>query len=437
MTEMFIKGEKMQRLVLVVFTLLFAIPALSNAGTVSSRYDVTFGGFVKYDLGWSSQNMPGDPPGAYRSSTSTRAVFGDEYGNTFASGAETRLNFLIKGPDLWGARTSAFIGGDFRGVDTGNSYGGFQIRHAFMTLNWPGGSELMIGQNWQQWGMPYYLAAIGANDFGMYNRGVRQPQVAFRYSFTKEFNAMAGVISATDAYGTTRGYNDDYARSSWPGLMGEVAYWTDRCGRIGSNNLKLALGGYFGKEKVTGPDAADDSNIKDDTIDAWQAAFRYSVPIVPEKQGNKQMGLLLNGNFFIGQDGGGAGGLLSRDLGSGTYTFTPVGGDWWAASPVYFGLFAQASWWLTNDLQINAMYGYLERNFSAGARNGLRNLLNMQQSYAANILWDTNESIRFGLQWMRIFTSYNGVNPGTGTGPGMAGRTGIVDQYRLAAWYFF
>jgi len=219
--------------------------------------------------------------------------------------------------------------------------------------------------------------------------------------------------------------------------MGEIAYWTDRCGKIGPHNMKLALGGYFGKEKVTGLDVADASNIKDNTIDAWQATFRYSVPIVPERQGNKQMSLLLNGNFFIGQDEGGAGGLLSRDFGSGTYTFTPVGGDWWAASPAYFGLFAQASWWLTNDLQFNAMYGYLERNFSAGARNGLRDLVNMQQSYAANILWDANQAIRFGLQWMRIFTSYNGVNPGTGIGPGMAERTGTVDQYRLGVWYFF
>jgi hypothetical protein len=43
------------------------------------------------------------------------------------SGAETRFNFLIKGPDLWGAKTSAFIEGDFRGTSTGNQYGGFQL----------------------------------------------------------------------------------------------------------------------------------------------------------------------------------------------------------------------------------------------------------------------------------------------------------------------
>jgi hypothetical protein len=250
----------MKKIVLGVLGLFLIIPVLSGAGSLSSRYDVIFGGFVKYDLGWSSQNMPGDPPGAYRSSTSTRAVFGDEFSNTFQSAGETRFNFLVKGPDLWGARTSAFIEGDFRGVDTGNQYGGFQLRHAFMTLKW-NSAELMIGHNWQQWGMPYYGAWIGAYDFAMYNRGVRQPQAAFRYFFTKEFNAMAGIIAATDAYGATRQYNDGYARSNWPGLMGEIAYWSDRCGKIGPHNLKFALGGYFGKDKVVDVDLANTSTF--------------------------------------------------------------------------------------------------------------------------------------------------------------------------------
>jgi len=426
----------MVRSVLVVCAVCLLVPIALHARGITSRYDVTFGGYVKYDFGWSSQNTSADPAGAYRTSTLSRVVLGDEYGNTFMSGAETRFNFLIKGPDLWGAKTSAFIEGDFRGVDTDNRYGGFQIRHAFLTLSWRK-AELMIGQNWQQWGMPYYVAAIGANDFAMYNRGVRQPQVAFRYLFTKELNAMFGAISATDAYGVIRGYNDGYAISDWPGLMGEFAYWTDRAGRIGPHNMKFALGGYFGRHKEPGTDPADRSRIKDDTLNAWQATFRYSVPIIAERRGSKQMGLLLNGSFFIGQDSGGAGNFLSRDADSGTYTFTSRTGDWWTEAPQYFGLFSQASWWLTNALSVNGIYGYVKRNFSSASRNGLPNLVNMQQSYAASILWDANESIRFGLQWMRIFTSYNGPGGGVGAGAGLAQSTGVIDQYRVGAWYFF
>jgi hypothetical protein len=226
-----------RKLIVSIFVFCLMLPVLANAGSMSSRYDVTFGGFVKYDLGWNDQNNHADPVVPSRSSSSALKLLADEYSNTFQTAAETRFNFLVKGPELFGARTSAFIEGDFRGVTTGNAYGGFMLRHAFMTLNWSS-AELMIGQNWQQWGMPYYGAWIGTSNYTQFLRGIRTPQIAFRYFFTKEFNAMVGVTSATEWSGTgtapyVRQLNDDKARSDWPGLMGEIAYWSDRCGRSG------------------------------------------------------------------------------------------------------------------------------------------------------------------------------------------------------------
>lgn len=429
----------MKKLVLVLLAVFIVIPALSNAGSVSSRYDVTFGGFVKYDLGYSTQNIHADPAFAQRSSSDTLVSRADEYGNTFATGGESRFNFLVKGPDLWSAKTSAFIEGDFRGTTTQNQNGGFQLRHAFMTLNWQS-AELMIGQNWQQWGVPYYGAMIGSNDYAQYLKGIRTPQMALRYFFTKEFNAMFGITSATEWAGATRQYNDDYARSSWPGVMGELAYWSDRCGKIGPNNLKFALGGVFGRESKTYGVTTDDiGSVKDDTINAWITAFRYSVPIIPEKQGNKAMALLLNGNFFYGQNVGGNNWMSpgKPNPSNGSY-FRNASFD--AAAPTVFGLYTQASFWFTNNLWINGMYGYLKYNYSGYARDIQPNNINMMQTYAVNLLWDANQAIRFGLQWMTMFTGFN--RPGLGAtngvvGTGNADRTGQVDQYRFAAWYFF
>ena len=429
----------------LLLALLLLIPALSNAGSVSSRYDVTFGGFVKFDAGWASQNTDADMYVAQRSSTSGKDYLRDKYSNTFMTGGETRLNFLVKGPDLWGAKTSAFIEGDFRGVSTGNSYGGFQLRHAFMKMNWDS-AELMIGQNWQQWGMPYYPAEIGFNDFSTYLKGLRMPQIAFRYFFTKEFNAMIGLQSATDWAGApysgtawttssttnSRQWADDYARSDWPGIMGEIAYWSDRCGKIGTNNLKFGLGGYYGKEKKTSPQSTYAGSYTDDTIGTWMAAFRYSVPIIPEKQGNKAMSLLLNGNFFYGQNWAG------NNWQNVPSNYTSFGSYWRnttdAAAPTAWGLFSQLSFWFTDKLWINGMYGYLKYNFSEKQRrlDAYPNAVNMNQTYAVNLLWDANEAIRFGLQWTHLFTGYNNV-----TGAAYDDRTGTMDVYRFAAWYFF
>jgi len=419
---------------LVLLALALVLPVSGRAGAVSSKYDVTFGGFVKYDLGYSTQNNNSDATYAYRHSSSDRAVLADEYGNTFATAAETRFSFLVKGPDLWGAKTSAFIQGDFRG--TGDGYGGYTLKHAFLTLKWPS-TELLIGQGWQQWGTPYYGAWIGANDFTQYLAGVDRPQIAFRHFFTKEVSAMFGLISATDWAGQSNQYNDGYARSSWPGLQGEIAYWSDRCGRIGANNLKLGLGGYYGRDRETYTDPSGAAGYKDSTINAWVTAFRYSVPIVPERKGNKTMSLLLNGSFFMGQNVGGNNWMGGAATSNGSY----LRPDNDATAPTVFGLFTQASWWLTDNLWLNGMYGYLKYNYSGYARtvNPGTDRINMMQTYATNLLWDANESLRFGLQWMLMFNHYNGVGTGgTGaTGSGFADASGTVQQYRFAAWYFF
>ncbi len=435
----------MKKCLLVLFVVSLILPVLCNAGSVSSRYDVTFGGFVKFDLGFTSQNGNADASTAARSSTSSRKVLADEYGNTFMSGGETRFNFLVKGPDLWGAKTSAFIEGDFRGVTTGNQYGGFNLRHAFMKLKWQS-AELIAGQTWQQFGMPYYGAWMGAGDVTEYLRGIRLPQIALRYFFTREFNAMFGLVSATEWSGANnyyangvRGSNDGFARSSWPGFEGEIAYWTDRCGKIGPNNLKFALGGYYGKDNGTSATylTAAGNDYRDDTINSWVAAFRYSIPIVPERKGNKAMAVLLNGNFFIGQNIAGNNWLGTAGLSEGSYQ-RPTGD---LTAPTSFGLFTQASWWITDSLSLNGMYGYLKFNYSGYGRSfsaTARDRINMSQTYAANLLWDANQAIRFGIQWIRNFSGYNGYGtPGTSVGTGNADRTGVADMYRFGAWYFF
>jgi len=427
----------MKRTTFLLLAMLLIIPAVSNAGSMTSRYDVTFGGFVKFDLGWTSQNANADAVNASRSSSASRKVLADEYGNTFMSGAETRFDFLIKGPDLWGAKTSAFIEGDFRGTSTGNYYGGFQLRHAFMKMNWDS-AELMMGQNWQQWGMPYYVPTVSILDYAQYLKGIRTPQIAFRYFFTKEFNAMFGLTSATEwsqaLPNRTRQSNDGFARSSWPGFQGEVAYWTDRCGKIGPHNLKFALGGYYGKDNSTSSTYvnAAGNDYRDDTLSSWAVAFRYSVPIVPEKAGNKSMSVLLNGNFWVGQNLNGSGWLYDSNQAS----YQRPDGSY--AAPTMFGLQANLSWWITNALHLNGNYGYLKHNTSNYGRNAAVNSYNMTQSYGANLLWDANQAVRFGIQWVRNYTGYNGyAAPAVSVGTGNADRTGVADVYRFGAWYFF
>ena len=81
------------------------------------------------------------------------------------------------------------------------------------------------------------------------------------------------------------------------------------------------------------------------------------------------MALLLNGNFFIGQNVSGNGWMgHTNNISQGSY-FRPDGMT--AAAPTMFGLFAQGSFWFTDNLSINGLYGYLKYNFSTGPAEAL------------------------------------------------------------------
>jgi len=77
------------------------------------------------------------------------------HGRLKISAERTRMNFTIKGPQLWGAKTSAFIEWDFDSGGQQYSIDGagwaspnkprLRFRHAMFRLNWPE-TELLMGQ---------------------------------------------------------------------------------------------------------------------------------------------------------------------------------------------------------------------------------------------------------------------------------------------------
>ncbi|HBA54116.1 MAG TPA: hypothetical protein DCZ04_06595, partial [Syntrophorhabdus aromaticivorans] len=177
----------MKKFIVIALALLLAVPALSFAGSATSKWDVTIGGYVKFDMGYMDQSHQGaDYVVAARSSYRGTKNIADEYGNFYSAGGETRLNFLIQGPEGWGAKTSAFIEGDFSGRTSGDGYGAFSLRHAFMKMQWANDS-LTIGHTWQRWGlMPSFANVLLAwNMLGAFQKGGRQPQIMWEHKFNK------------------------------------------------------------------------------------------------------------------------------------------------------------------------------------------------------------------------------------------------------------
>lgn len=455
------KEVRMKKFIVVALALFLAIPAISFAGSATSRWDVTIGGYIKFDMGYSFQAQGADYYKAERGSNGIYDNFADEYGNFFSAGGETRLNFLIKGPDGWGAKTMGFIEGDFRG---GSGYGEFTLRHAFMRMQWEN-DTLTLGHTWQKWGLlPSFANTIlGWNMLGAFLKGLRQPQIMWDHKFNKNWGFSFGVISPTNTLGTAGGATkvDSFTLSEYPFFEGEITWTSDACGKIGPWQMLFGLSGFYGWERQTyasayvtsptyvcGPAGcvpgtpARNTVWWDDKLEtAWGAAFKGFIPIIPEKKGNKAGALSVSGILFMTQNPSWYLGPLSV----GAYNTGILGPNY--KYPHLFGGWGQVSYFFTNNFYITGWYGQMEYNYSTRYKNATNaagayvnnDRVQRETQYIVNLSYDVNPAMRLGLEWDYIYTKYaNFGNPIPGSaGLLFADRDGKQNAVRIGAWYFF
>lgn len=147
------KGGNMKNktLAFLVVVALLALPAVALAAKAepagSADISFTLGGYIKLHTFWDSASMNKNlttPP------LRNNNVEG-QHGRFNATAQSSRFSFTIKGPDLWGAKTSGMIEMDFDAAgdarqNSGNSFAP-RMRLAFFRFNWPG-TELIMGQYW-------------------------------------------------------------------------------------------------------------------------------------------------------------------------------------------------------------------------------------------------------------------------------------------------
>lgn len=457
----------MKKLIILAVAVLLALPVASYAGSASSRWDLTIGGYVKFDVAWADQYTNPDITFAERSS-GTATSWKDDYSSLTWGAAESRLNFLVKGPDTWGAKSSAFLEFDFRvGNVTSynsaqrtdvNSYGIASLRHAFMKFDWPTVS-LIMGQTWTGPGILPCFCILGVNELGPFNKGVWRPEIKVSWNATKQFTVDFAVISPynTDKYAGNGGStpanglaNDDFARSNIPDIMTEFTYATDACGRIGPWKLMFGIGGLWGQEKPIKPAPTNITTVpfwrtggyEDDTVDRWMATFKAYVPIIPEKAPGK-----LGGSFalalaaFTGQNLRSyvppppiANAMVSYDR-------TTAAADLQSVAPVVTGGWGQLAYYITDTVWMGGYYGQTVVNLSQNRRNaftagastvfGAAGSVNRVQQYMLNLVYDPNPAVRLGLEYSYFQTHFAAnLRPNVNN-------DGNTNTVRFAAQYFF
>ncbi|MFZ4522251.1 MAG: hypothetical protein ACOYNC_11120 [Bacteroidales bacterium] len=126
---------------------------------------------------------------------------------------QTRLTGTITGPDIFRARTSGMIEGEFYGNANAN-INSFRLRHAYVKLNWTK-TELLFGQTWH----PLYIPGCSPEPVSL-NGGApfvifsRNPQVRITQQFGN-LKLILAAISQVDATSTgPDGPSPKYLRNS-------------------------------------------------------------------------------------------------------------------------------------------------------------------------------------------------------------------------------
>jgi hypothetical protein len=398
------------------------------------------------------------------------------------------LNFLVKGPDTWGAKTSAFVEFDFRSLTSnavGSSYrsnvedyGLANLRHAFMKFDWPTFS-LVMGKTWSVPGAQPCFCLLDVNELGPFQKGIIPVQVYGVWQATKAFSVTAGLMSpysenswpgGTLASGPT--IDDGFQRSNWPMIFTEIAYKTDACGKIGPWMLQFAVGGVFGREKPIAPASlgpvgdinavgttttatngnssvyANPGGYASDNVNMWMVTARTYIPIIPEKAPGKlagSLGLALTG--FTGQDmrrfSGPPPFVLAAyaynraDYTSGYNTTATPQANYTA--PTATGGWGQLSFYFTDTVWASFYYGQVRYNLSQNRKNAISpGAVEREQQYVVNLVYDPNPAVRLGLEYTYTTSGYGrNLYAQSAASGGSLASYGDNNSVRFAAQYFF
>lgn len=151
----------MRKIALLMVLVALGASALAQADTAGRKFRFDFHGFVNPHFYADSRQVVGGreemmlfyPKPANWVSQATgnaaqpvESIDANEGWNANLLSITARLGLGVKGPDMLGAQTRAYIEGDFTG-STNASNNDLRLRHAYIDLNW-GHHELLAGQYW-------------------------------------------------------------------------------------------------------------------------------------------------------------------------------------------------------------------------------------------------------------------------------------------------
>jgi hypothetical protein len=447
------KEDGMKKLVIVAIAVLLALPVVSHAGSATSMWDLTIGGYVAVFAQWADQEQIAFGPGTNSTRRTGSAENRTDQFSNFAAQIDPRITFTIKGPDTWGAKSSATIQWDFSGMGTaanvGADNGEAKIRYAMMKFDWA--NDTILFGNWVQnyrdgsGGQPPPGVGTLVALPGMFG-GPRETQLRWQHNFNKNFSTKLALVYPTLEGWKLNGFNgtnnttnnsaSDYTRSDLPFVSGQVRYNSDACGKIGNFNLVAGMSGVYGrKSMIRDAGAAQRYRYSQKQEDGWLGEAFVQVPIIPEKPNNKAMALLFYANAMAGQ------GLspYSAQLFPAAYrrTNSILDTDNFS-TPRGYAYEAGMMFWLTDKVWLSPSYNDMFTQVSNAWKNANPDSAYRTQNYNIFLAYAPNPALTMGIEYTRIVTQYaRSANiPFTANFTGFTSK-GVVNAVRVGAYYWF
>ena len=161
--------------------------------TTEKEWDVSIYGFARTDFIWDSRKSAVTREGQLN--LYPLDIVLDANGKDINAAPQSnflsvtsRLGVKAKGPNVWGAKTSSVIEGDFYGNVEGSTIGLLRLRHAYVNLEWAQ-TSLTVGQTWYPQFVPEVFPGVANFSTGiMFNPFGWATQAKIKQMLNKEIS---------------------------------------------------------------------------------------------------------------------------------------------------------------------------------------------------------------------------------------------------------
>ncbi len=411
---------------------------------VTSKFNLSIGGFVKLDYAYNSVNLGNSgslaPGSGAIPKTSSQQGQADQ---SIFTARQSRLWFKVGGPTFLGAKTNALIEADFYGDPSAAAESPqLRMRLAYGTLDWKN-TQVMFGQFWDIFG-PMAMSTVDfrqAASFGTPNNP-RVPQI--RLTQKVNFNDNNGLKLVLGVQDPNQDANNNQVVSggsvSGPAaassanvgmtvnVAGQAMFVSKALGvapgfyGMSMNSLTAGVFGLFGSQKVTGLAGGNKH------VDSYGYGFYTFVPVIKSSDGkSRAMTLSLEAQAYMASN-------MAFSTAT-SKTFVGLVANPNAAKG--YGLGAQMIFYPIQDLGITAGYGrrnaYNYASYNTAGAAGTIDNRDFQKSNSivfANVAYDLNAAVRIAAEYENLNTQYGNITAGQSG-------TGTANIARFAAYYFF